>query len=78
MPNPIFANEQQNSQNPIMGMLQSLRGAMGGDPQALFDQMYQSNPQFRDFANSMKGKDPKQAFAENGFNYDQIRGMMGR
>lgn len=77
MPNPIFANEQRSS-NPIMGVLQGLRGAMGGNPQAMYEQMYQTNPQFRDFANSMKGKDLREAFSERGYDYDQIRGMMGR
>ena len=38
--------------------------------------MYQSNPQFREFADSMSGKSPEQAFAENGYDYGQIQQMM--
>ena len=45
-------------------------------PQALYANMYQSNPQFREFADSMSGKSPEQAFAENGYDYGQIQQMM--
>lgn len=42
----------------------------------MFDQMYQQNPQFRDFANSMKGKTPEQAFQEKGFDFSQFKNMV--
>ena len=42
----------------------------------MFDQMYQTNPQFRDFANSMKGKSPEQAFQERGFDFNSFKGMI--
>lgn len=74
MPNPIFQNQQrQAGGNGIFGLIKQLKN---GNPQQLFDQMYQENPQFRDFANSMKGKTPEQAFQEKGFDFGQFRGMM--
>lgn len=48
---------------------------MRGNPQVLYDQMYSTNPQFRQFADSMRGKSPEEAFRENGMDYDQIRQM---
>lgn len=44
-----------------------------GDPNAVYQQMYQSNPQFRQFADSVKGKTPEQAFQERGLDYNQFR-----
>lgn len=49
-----------------------------GNPNQLFDQMYSSNPQFREFADSMKGKNPEDAFRDNGYDYGQIRSLMGK
>lgn len=51
---------------------------LSGNPNQVFDQMYSQNPQFREFADSMRGKNPQQAFKENGFDYDQIRGLVGK
>ena len=47
-----------------------------GDPQKAFNQMYSTNPQFRQFADSMRGKTPEQAFSENGFDFGQFRKFM--
>ena len=46
-----------------------------GSPQAAFKTLYQQNPQFRQFADSMQGKTPEQAFRENGLDFGQFRGM---
>ena len=73
MPNPLFENQPQPGNQGIFGLIRQLRG---GGADAMFNQMYQSNPQFRDFANSMRGKTPEQAFRERGFDFDQIKGMM--
>jgi len=37
--------------------------------------MYQNNPNFRQFANSMKGKTPEQAFKENGLDFNQFKNL---
>ena len=51
----------------------------------IFNKLYQSNPQFRQFADSMRGKTPEQAFQEQGLDYsqyqnigpEQIKNMLG-
>ena len=59
MTQPIL---QQNSQmNPIQTMI--------------FNKMYQSNPNFRQFANRMMGKTPEQGFGECGLDYNQYRNV---
>lgn len=75
MSSPIF--QDQKPSGGIFSMLNGLRGALA-DPQSLFDQMYKTNPQFRDFANSMRGKTPEEAFKEKGFDYDQVKSMLGK
>ena len=74
MPNPIFDNARNDPPNQgLFGLISQLRN---GGADALFNQMYKSNPQFRDFANSMRGKDPRDAFKERGLDYDKVRDMM--
>ena len=48
----------------------------GGNAEQMFNQMYQSNPQFRDFANSVKNKTPEQAFQEKGFDFNSFKNMI--
>jgi len=73
MTNPLFNNQPQPGNQGIFGLMKQLKG---GGAQQMFNQMYQSNPQFRDFANSMKGKTPEQAFQERGFDFNSFRNMI--
>lgn len=41
----------------------------------IFNMLYNKNPQFRQFADSMRGKTPEQAFQENGLDYNQYRNI---
>lgn len=60
------------SSNPI-DQLHQIQQA--GPSNVIFNQMYQNNPQFKQFADSMKGKTPEQAFRENGLNFNQFKNM---
>ena len=61
--------------NQILDAVNQVRAL--GDPQRAFDQMYNQNPQFRQFADSMRGKTPEQAFRENGLDFGPFRNFMG-
>ena len=63
----------QQGGNSILNAVNTLRSASQGNPQALYQHIYQTNPQFRSFADSMQGKGPEQAFRENGLDFDQVR-----
>lgn len=65
--------QQNNNQQNIMAQLAQIRQA--GPSNAMFNRLYQGNPNFRQFADSMKGKTPEQAFRENGLNFNQFRHM---
>lgn len=73
MASSLFGPQQGNS---ILGAVNQLRAMANGDPQALFDSMYQGNPQFRQFADSMQGKTPEQAFNEHGLDFGQVRDLI--
>lgn len=62
-------------QNQMLNAVNAFKSASQGNPQALFNQMYQTNPQFRSFADSMQGKSPEQAFRENGLDFNKVRGF---
>ena len=73
MSNPLFENQSQPGNQGIFGFIKQLKG---GNIDNIFNQMYQSNPQFRDFANSMKNKTPEQAFQEYGFDFNSFKNML--
>lgn len=63
----------QGNGNTILSAVNALKGASNGNPQALYSHMYQTDPQFRSFADSVRGKTPEQAFQEHGFDFGQVR-----
>lgn len=67
MPNRYF----NRSNNQVQSAINSVKQM--GNPQTAFSNLYQSNPQFRQFADSMRGKTPEQAFRENGLDFNQFR-----
>ena len=74
MPNPIF---QGNGGNPMLDRIAMMRSMLTGNPEQMYNQMYQSNPKFREFADGMKGKTVEQAYMEHGQDPNQIRNMFG-
>lgn len=68
MASSIFKNSLDNDiSNKINGL------KMMGPSNVLFDRMYSTNPKFREFANSVRGKTPEQAFKENGLNFSDFQ-----
>lgn len=62
--------------NPLGAMPVVIHDLIQQGPDQVYANMYQSNPQFRAFADSMSGKSPQQAFAENGYDFDQVQQWM--
>ena len=71
--------------NPILSMLQSSSGNLlsrisqikdmleGKNPDAVFNEMMQNNPDFRKFVESNRGKSPEQIARENGIDPTILR-----
>lgn len=72
MGNILFQNNPKNNNTPLV-QLQQIR--QQGPSNVLFNQMYQSNPQFKQFADSMRGKTPEQAFQENGLDFNRFKNL---
>ena len=73
MPSPLLPRMPQGRQAPSNP--QPLGGPANLVQQMIFNRLYQSNPQFRAFAEQMRGKDPQQAFQERGLDYSQFQGI---
>lgn len=67
---------QQTRNSSPLAAIPVIRDLMQKNPQEMYESMYQSNPQFREFADSMSGKSPQQAFNEAGYDFNQIQQMM--
>lgn len=73
MASSIFGQQQGNS---ILSAVNQLKAMSNGDPQALYDSMYQNDPRFRQFADSMQCKTPQQAFQEMGFDFNLAQSFL--
>lgn len=62
MPNSMPAQTNGEPRNNLVGNM-------------IFNSLYRSNPQFRQFADSMRGKTPEQAFQEQGLDYSQFQNI---
>lgn len=71
MANMLFNRNKQN--NTPLVQLQQLRRQ--GPANVLFNKMYNSNPQFKQFADSMQGKTPEQAFSEHGLDFNRFKNL---
>lgn len=68
MGNPLFENRNRN-QGPVPGQNQ------GGIFGAIYNRMYQSNPQFRDLANSVNSQGIDEVCAQHGIDPNQVKNM---
>lgn len=66
-------NAPRNNFSQIVGMIRTLQS---GNPQQMFQNMMQNNPQFRKFMEANKDKDPIQVAKEHGIDLEQIKSMM--
>lgn len=64
----ILLQNQNPQPNPTIDTIRRQ-----GPSNILFANLYQNNPSFRQFADSMRGKTPEQAFSENGLDFNQFR-----
>ena len=68
MASSIFRNLTDEALKQRMNSLRSM-----GPSSAVFDRMYSTNPRFRAFADSVRGKTPEQAFKENGLDFSAFQ-----
>ncbi len=74
--NPIL--QQMNKGNSILNTLNQLKKVTGGDPEAAYNVLLNSNSQFRSFVEKNKGKSPEQIARENGIDFGMIQNLLTR
>lgn len=72
--NPIL--QKLSPANGLLQNLSNLKALAGGNPQAAFNMMMQSNPQFRQFVEQNQGKSPEQIAQSYGIDMNQVRQFM--
>lgn len=56
--------------NPFTEQLKRLKSKPS---EVLFNEMYNGNPDFRRFADTVRGKNPEEAFSQYGLDFNQFR-----
>lgn len=69
MTSSLFGSKPPKQVNLISNIMAS------GPSEAVFAKMYNSNPRFKQFADSVKGMSPEEAFAKNGLDFNQVRNL---
>ena len=76
MGNILFQNQRQNQQaaqgNHLLSAVQSLKKM--GPSNLVFNQLYNANPQFKQFADQVGNMSPEEAFRQHGLDYNQFKG----
>ena len=70
--NPILQMLNRNQTSNISALMQMAKG----NPEGMFKQMMQSNPQFRSFVDANKGKPADQIAREHGIDPGMLRQFM--
>ena len=70
--NPIIQAISGRSNNGILDKINGINQMINGNPEAVYQQMMQSNPQFRQFVESNQGKSPEQIAQENGIDFNLL------
>ena len=73
--NPLM-QAMNGGNNKMAQAMQVMKMLRFGNPEQIAQQMMQSNPQFRKFVESNRGKTPEQVAREHGIDLNQIKNMM--
>ena len=72
MANMLF-NRQQNKPSNSSPFEQIKQIQKQGPSNVLFNNMYNNNPQFKQFADSVRNMSPEQAFQQYGLDFNQFK-----
>lgn len=77
MVNPILQRlNQRNAQPQMNNILNLVQMLKTGNPQVMFNNMMQSNPQFAQFINDNQGMTPEQIASKYGVDIGAIKSLM--
>lgn len=73
----MFGRPQFNQgANPLQALAQVKRMMNGSNPQAVYEQMLKTNPQFERFVRSIQGKDLNELAKANGIDLDLLKSLL--
>lgn len=72
--NPILQMLNRPNQSNLLSQINSLLS--GKNPDAVFSDLMQNNPQFKSFVEANKGKSPEQIAKENNIDINMIKSML--
>lgn len=62
--------------NSLFNRINAVKNLIGGNPQGVYENLLQTNPQFAEFVQKNQGKSPEQIAQENGIDFNTIRSFM--
>lgn len=72
--NPILAMLQKPQTNNLLSQISQIKNMVAGkNPDTMFSDLYNNNPQFRQFVDANKGKSPEQIAQENGIDINLLK-----
>lgn len=72
--NPILAMLQKPQTNNLLSQISQIKNMVAGkNPDTMFSELYNNNPQFRQFVDANKGKSPEQIAQENGIDINLLK-----
>lgn len=63
-------------QNHLLDKIKLIKQVANGNPNAIFSQMLNQNPQFRQFVERNKGKSAEQILSENGIDLSILKDLL--
>lgn len=70
----MFQQKHQQAQ-PSSPLDQLRQIQQAGPSNAIFNQMYQNNPNFKQFADKVRNMSPEQAFQQYGLDFNKFKGF---
>lgn len=68
---------QNSTSGNLLSQISSIRNMLSGkNPDDLYNNMIQNNPQFKSFVDANKGKTPEQIASENGLDFNSIKTLL--
>lgn len=75
--NPILQMLNNPNQNNLLSQINQIKQMLsGGDPDAMFNQLVKSNPQFAQFVRQNRGKSVEQIASENNIDLSAIKKLI--
>ena len=74
--NPIIRQMMGNNANGMLARAMQAKQMLGGNPDAMFRQMMQNNPQFAQFVQENQGRTPEQIAQAYGIDVGMLNQLM--